>query len=249
MEQLGRRFSETDLALRWPVCWEALISEARRRRKRRGNRAGGGEKPGPPQPPQPSPATGAPTDADQERAFADPRAVALRDRGETAIRSFLTFLAGAPLLLTFAELLRSLSDDWPRYFGNVADPMEKVLSLADPKPVFALQALTLLLRAIALIANRWRENEQLFDALDALYAVTFSLLGFFAGAGPSLALFQFNVTVLTGSITLAVVSFVVLVGIDFLELRMTPFLQSAPYRTVVAVLYIVFAAVTLLTNK
>ena len=78
-----------------------------------------------------------------------------------------------------------LSDDWPRYFGNVADPMEKVLSLADPKPVFALQALTLLLRAIALIANRWRENEQLFDALDALYAVTFSLLGFFAGAGLS----------------------------------------------------------------
>ena len=56
-------------------------------------------------------------------------------------------------------------------------------------------------------------------------------------------------TVLTGSIALAVVSFVVLVGFDFLELRMTPFLQSAPYRTVVAVLYIVFAAVTLLTNK
>jgi hypothetical protein len=152
-------------------------------------------------------------------------------------------LAGAPLLLTFAELLRSLSDDWPRYFGNVADPMEKVLSLADPKPVFALQALTLLLRAIAPIADRWREYEQLFDALDALYAVTFSLLGFFAGAGLSLALFQFNVTLLTGSIALAVVSFVVLV------LRMTPFLQSAPYRTVVAVLYIVFAAVTLLTNK
>jgi hypothetical protein len=169
----------------------------------------------------------------------DRRFEALRERGETAIKSFLTFLFGAPLLLAFAEVLRSAANVWPHFFAD----------LADPKPVFAVQALALLVRAGALLINRWRENEQLFDALDALYAVTFSLIGFFAGGGLFLAVFRLNPTLLIGSIALAVLSFAVLVGIDVLELKMTRFLENLLYRVVLALIYLVFAAVALLTNK
>jgi hypothetical protein len=226
------------------------MSEGKRRRKGGENKAqGGGEGPGPARSSEPPP-TGAPSpDVREDEAFADPRAAALRDRGDTAIASFLTFLFGAPLLLAFAGVLRSAAESWPQYLGGLAEPMEKVLSLADPKPVFAVQALAFLLRSLALVTNRWRKNELLFDALDALYAVTFSLLGFLVGGGLYLAVFRRNGAVLIGSIPLAVLCFVGLVGIDMIELRMTPFLKSPAYRVVVAVLYFLFAAVVLLTNK
>ncbi len=179
----------------------------------------------------------------------DRRVEALGDRGDTAIKSFLTFLFGAPFLLIFAELLRSAADAWPHYFAGLADPMEKVLSLADPKPVFAVQALALLVRASALLSSRWKGNELLFDALDALYAVTFSLIGFLAGGGLFLTVFRLNPTLLITSIALAVLSFAVLVGIDVVELKMTRFLENLFWRVVLALVYLVFAAVALLTNK
>ena len=179
----------------------------------------------------------------------DRRLEALRERGDTAIKSFLIFLFGAPLLLLFAELLGSAADAWPHFLGGLADPMERVLSLADPKPVFAVQALALLVRAIALLSNGWRGNELLFDALDALYAVTFSLIGFLAGGGLFLAVFRLSPALLIVSIALGVMSFVVLVGIDVVELKMTPFLKRPFWRVALALVYLVFAAVALLTNK
>ena len=179
----------------------------------------------------------------------DRRLEALRERGDTAIKSFLIFLFGAPLLLLFAELLGSAADAWPHFLGGLADPMERVLSLADPKPVFAVQALALLVRAIALLSNGWRGNELLFDALDALYAVTFSLIGFLAGGGLFLAVFRLSPALLIVSIALGVMSFVVLVGIDVVELKMTPFLERPFWRVALALVYLVFAAVALLTNK
>jgi hypothetical protein len=198
----------------------------------------------------PSLPSGAKEEAGAEGADGlDRRVEALRERGETAIKSFLTFLFGAPLLLIFAELLRSAADAWPHSFAGLADPMEKVLSLADPKPVFAMQALALLVRASALLANRWKGNEQLFDALDALYAVTFSLIGFLAGGGLFLAVFRLSPTLLIVSIALGVLSFVVLVGIDVAELKMTRFLEKLFWRVALALVYLVFAAVALLTNK
>lgn len=127
--------------------------------------------------------------------------------------------------------------------------MEKVLSLVDPKPVFALQALTLLLRSSAFLTNKWARNELLFDALDALYAVTFSLLGFLVGAGVYLAIFRLEVALLLEALALVVLSSLVLLGIDLAELKMTPFLQNAFYRLTLAVFYFLFAAVALLTNK
>jgi len=194
--------------------------------------------------------SGAKEEAGAERGEGlDRRFEALRERGETAIKSFFTFLSGAFLLLIFAELLRSAADAWPRYFAGLADPMEKVLSLADPKPVFAVQALAFLVRAGALLTNRWRGNEQLFDALDALYAVTFSLIGFLAGGGLFLTVFRLNPTLLITSIALAVLSFAVLVGIDVAELKMTRFLEKLFWRVALALVYLVFAAVALLTNK
>jgi hypothetical protein len=179
----------------------------------------------------------------------DPRALALRDRGETAIKSFLVFVVAATTLPAFAEFLRSVEHAWPNHFGALADPMEKVLSLIDPKPVFALQALTLLLRSGAFLTNTWKRNDLLFDALDALYAVTFSLLGFLVGAGVYLAIFRLEIALLIEAVALVVLSSLVLLGIDFAELKMTPFLQNAFYRLMLAVLYFLFAATALLTNK
>lgn len=179
----------------------------------------------------------------------DPRVKALGERGETAIKSFFTFLSGAFLLLIFAEVLRLAADSWPHYFAGLADPMEKVLSLADPKPVFAVQALAFLVRGGALLTNRWRRNELLFDALDALYAVTFSLIGFLAGGGLFLAVVRLSPTLLIISIPLAALSFAVLVGIDVVELKMTRFLEKLFWRVALALVYLVFAAVALLTNE
>lgn len=150
--------------------------------------------------------TGEAAGAGEDRKLEDPRALALRDRGETAIKSFLTFVFAAPLLLAFAEFLRSTQHEWPNHFGALADPMEKVLSLVDPKPVFALQALTLLLRSSAFLTNKWARNELLFDAFDALYAVTFSLLGFLVGAGVYLAIFRLEVALLLEALALVVLS-------------------------------------------
>jgi hypothetical protein len=187
--------------------------------------------------------------AGEDPTIEDPRALALRDRGETAIKSFLVLVIGAPTLLAFAEFLRSVEHAWPNHFGALADPMEKVLSLIDPKPVFGLQALTLLLRSGAFLTNTWKRNDLLFDALDALYAVTFSLLGFLVGAGVYLAIFRLEIALLIEAVALVVLSSLVLLGIDFAELKMTPFLQNAFYRVTLAVLYFLFAATALLTNK
>ena len=178
----------------------------------------------------------------------DPRARALRDRGETAIKSFLVFAFGAIFLLAFAKCLRDLQPLWPSRFGSLADPMEKILSLTDPKPVFAVQALALLLRGFGLLTNKWRENELVTDTLDALYAVTFSLLGFLVGAGLFLLLTRFETAPVLEALALLVVSAVLLVGLDLTELRMTPFLGSALYRLALAVIYFLFAAVVLFTN-
>jgi hypothetical protein len=92
-------------------------------------------------------------------------------------------------------------------------------------------------------------NDLLFDALDALYAVTFSLLGFLVGAGVYLAIFRLEIALLIEAVALVVLSSLVLLGIDFAELKMTPFLQNAFYRLMLAVLYFLFAATALLTNK
>jgi hypothetical protein len=108
--------------------------------------------------------TGEAANADEDRIL-DPRALALRDRGETAIKSFLTFLFGAPFLLAFTEFLHAIQQEWPSYFGALADPMEKVLSLVDPKPVFAVQALALLLRSSAFLTNKWKRNEDSWSGL------------------------------------------------------------------------------------
>ena len=139
---------------------------------------------------------------------------ALRERGETAIASFLSFAVGAPILLCFAYFLRAGREFLSPHLGDLADPVEKVLSLMDAKPVSAVLAFALLQRGVSVLFKNWMNNQLLLDWLDALYAVTFSLLGFMAGAGILLAMTERTFALLAQSFGLAAVCFVVFVATD-----------------------------------
>ncbi len=160
---------------------------------------------------------------------------ALRERGETAIASFLSFAFGAPILLSFAHLLRAGREFLSPHLGALADPVEKVLSLMDSKPVSAVLAFALLQRGVNVLFKNWMDNQLLLDWLDALYAVTFSLLGFMAGAGILLAMTDRTFALLARSFGLAAVCFVVFVATDIAFIKADEIFRSFGFRLAAAI--------------
>ena len=128
------------------------------------------------------------------------------------------------VLFAFALLLRLLQAPLSKHFGALADPMDKVLSLLDVKPMFALQALTLLLRTADVLKNDRKGNELTLDALDAFYAVAFSILGFMVGASLMYAVSFGDLHFIIVSVFFTIMYFILYVGLDLLELKLAPFL-------------------------
>ena len=91
------------------------------------------------------------------------------------------FLAGAPLLFAFAATFAALQATLVQALRRSGRSDGQGSVAPDVKPMFALQALTLLLRTARRPQKGRKGNERTLDALDAFYAVAFSLLGFMAG--------------------------------------------------------------------
>ncbi len=78
------------------------------------------------------------------------------------------------------------------------------------------------------------DNQLLLDWLDALYAVTFSLLGFMAGAGILLAMTDRTFALLAQSFGLAAVCFVVFVATDIAFIKAGEIFRSFGFRLAAA---------------